>query len=173
MLPRRIGILRLASHLLHLLCLFAAFAAALSLRFSSGLFAIRDQPHLPSYAAYLFLAAAFWSLFSRFYRMDELLWQGEKLGAWWGAAWRSTVSSLAAVSLSAFFYRGYSFSRLMVAMFWALHIGFVLLSGTLLSRLRSRLARETAARRLPLVVIGDNPFARDVVERLQDRKSVV
>lgn len=166
MLPRRIGLLRLATHLGHLACLFGAFAGALYLRFSSGLFEVRDQPQLAFYAAYLSLAAAFWSLFARYHRVDELLWQGEQLDRWAIAALRAELSALAAVSLSAFFYRGYGFSRIMVAVFWSLHLALVLLSGPLLVRLRRRLAGQRGA--LRLLVIGGNPFSLRVVTRLRE-----
>ncbi len=166
MLPRRIGVLRLATHLGHLLCLFCAFSVAVYLRFTSGLFVIRDQPHLPSYAAYAFLAAACWSLAARACGVDELLWHGATLGRWAGAALRATALALGAVTLLAFFYRGYSFSRLTVAMFWTLHTTLVFISGLLLVRLRARLAERRDA--LQMLVVGRNEFSERVVARLRE-----
>jgi exopolysaccharide biosynthesis polyprenyl glycosylphosphotransferase len=146
-------------------CLFAAFSTTLWLRFESGVFVIRDQPHLPSYAAYAFLSAAFWSLFSRFYRVDELVWEEQRLGAFAGAACRAALASMATVSVCAFFYRGYSFSRVMVGSFWALHLVLVLAGGLALSWLRRRWTQPGGAARL--LVLGGGEFAATLARRLE------
>jgi putative colanic acid biosynthesis UDP-glucose lipid carrier transferase len=165
MLPRRLGLLRLASHLCGLACLAAAFSAALWLRFSSGFFEIRDAPHLPSYGAYLFFAAACWSLLARHGRVDERIWQGESLAAYCGAVVRAAAGALAIVSLLAFFYRGYSFSRLMIALFWTLHVALVWLLGIVLAQARLRLAKERGAARM--LVLGSGAFAETAAASLQ------
>jgi len=164
MLARRSGQLRLVSHLMNVVCLFTAFSATLWLRFESGVFVIRDQPNLPFYAAYAFLSAALWSLFSRFFHVDECVWQEGRTGAFAGAAWRATLASLATVSICVFFYRGYSFSRLMVGSFWALHLVLVLAAGQLLAWLLRR-SRQGKSR---LLILGDGPFADGIARRLQE-----
>lgn len=166
MLARRSGQLRLVSHLWTIVCLFAAFSATLWLRFESGAFEIRDQPDLPFYAAYAFLSAAFWSLFSRFYRVDDRMWEEKRLGDFATAAFQATLASLATVSICVFFYRGYSFSRVMVGLFWALHSTLVLTGGLALSWLRRSLTREAGATRL--LVIGDGQFAHALARRLEE-----
>src|SRR5258708_6379043 len=133
MLARRSGQLRLVSHLWNIVCLFAAFSTTLWLRFESGVFVIRDHPNLPFYAAYAFLSAAVWSLFSRFHRVDERVWEEKRFGTFAAAACRATLVSLATVSICVFFYRGYSFSRAMVGLFWTLHLTLVLAGGLVLS----------------------------------------
>jgi putative colanic acid biosynthesis UDP-glucose lipid carrier transferase len=165
MVGRRIKLLRLFTHLLHVLCLFAAFWLALWLRFQSGWFPIRDLPRLPSYAGYAFLAAALWSLFSRYYRVDERIWEGQSPGDWIGAVWRATLAALAAVSLAVFFYREYSFSRVMAGLFWGLHLSLVLSSGFPLYLLRRRLAQTSAPARL--LVLGEGEFADNLAGRLR------
>lgn len=166
MLGRRIKLLRLFTHLLHVLCLFAAFWLALWLRFQSGWFPIRDLPRLPSYAGYAFLAAAFWSLFSRYYRVDGRIWEGQNPVEWLGATWRATLAALAAVSLAVFFYRDYSFSRVMAGLFWGLHLALVLSSGIPLYWLRRRLSRAAAPARL--LVLGEGEFAGNLARCLRD-----
>lgn len=166
MLARRSGQLRLVSHLGNIVCLFAAFSATLWLRFESGVFVIRDQPNLPFYAAYAFLSAAFWSLFSRFYRVDDRVWEEKRFAGFAAAACQATLASLATVSICAFFYRGYSFSRVMVGSFWTLHLTLVLALGLVLSWLRRSWARESGAARL--LVLGNGPFAQALGGRLEE-----
>jgi len=166
MLARRSGQLRLVSHLWNVVCLFTAFSATLWLRFESGVFVIRDQPNLPSYAAYAFLSAAVWSVFSRFYRVDDRVWEEKRLGPFVTAACQATLAALATVSICAFFYRGYSFSRIVVGLFWALQLSLVLASGLLLSWLRRRWTSEAGAARL--LVLGDGTFAQSLARRLEE-----
>ena len=117
MFPRRLGTLRLALHLLHLGCLFAAFSLAVWLRFSSGWWRIRDEPDLAAYGAFLFVSAALWSLFARYHDLEERLLEEPGYSAWARACVRATVVSAMAVSAAAFCYRGYSFSRITIAVF--------------------------------------------------------
>ncbi len=70
MSPGRLNAARLAIHLGFIACLCAAFEAALWLRFSSGLWPLRDLPDHTAYSAFLIVAVAFWSLFARYFDLD-------------------------------------------------------------------------------------------------------
>ncbi len=66
-----------------------------------------------------------------------------------------------AVAALAFYYRGYSYSRIAVVLFWFLHLGLVLAAGALLFRFRNRLAARVLPR--AVVVIGSEPRVASLV----------
>lgn len=157
MFPRPLRTVRLAFHLLHLAFLAVSFSTAVWLRFSSGWWMVRDAPDPVAYAAFLLVSAALWSLFARHYELDERLLQEPSYAAWAGACLKAVLASAAAVAAVAFCYRGYSFSRMAIAIFWTLHLAITLLSAAVIFRARARI---TAGRQcFRIAVLGSHPGA--------------
>jgi lipopolysaccharide/colanic/teichoic acid biosynthesis glycosyltransferase len=117
--------MRRASILLKLwfpLALGLAFLAAVYIRFYSGLIPVEDAPLWPAYTAYFALSAALWSALEIRFRIIHRCFQAPSLGRWLWSLAQLDLLTLALVSSAAFFWRGYSFSRYTVALFWALHL---------------------------------------------------
>jgi lipopolysaccharide/colanic/teichoic acid biosynthesis glycosyltransferase len=99
-----------------------AFASAVYIRFYSGLIPIHDAPLWPAYFGYFVASACVWSLLEARYGLAERSHSERSLVAWGWQLVKLDILTLAVVSSGAFFWRGYSFSRYTVAIFWALHV---------------------------------------------------
>lgn len=111
----------IALKLLFPLVMGAAFFGAVYLRFYSGLIAVRDLPSWPAYTAYFVLSLALWSVLETRHGLADSLAGETAFGHWRWKLIRLSLLTFALVSVAAFLWRGYSFSRLAVMMFWALH----------------------------------------------------
>ncbi len=151
---------QIASWLLKLalpLGLGIAFAAALFIRFYSGLLRIEDRPAWPAYVAYFALSAALWpALETRFgiiYKCFDV-----SFARWLWLLAQLDAVTMALVSSAAFFWRAYSFSRYTVAVFWGLHFIF---SASAAACARRWVRRNAARRSVWIFVVGNAP---DLVE---------
>ncbi len=104
------------------LALGVAFLGAVYIRFYSGLLRVEDLPVWPAYTAYFVLTAALWSVLETRVGLIQTCFEYRSVHRWMLALARLDLLTLAAVSAAAFFWRGYSFSRLTVALFWTLHV---------------------------------------------------
>src|SRR5437867_11684012 len=106
------------------LALGVAFLAALYIRFYSGLIPVMDRPSWPAYGAYFVISVTLWSAFETRVGLIYRCFEEASLRGWLGALVRLDLLTLAVVSSLAFFWRGYSFSRYTVALFWSFHVLF-------------------------------------------------
>ena len=98
-----------------------AFLSAVYLRFYSGLLPVEDAPVWPAYTAYFVLSITLWSVLETRFRILDRCYEAPTLAGWAWSLAQLELLTLALVSSAAFFWRGYSFSRLTVAMFWTWH----------------------------------------------------
>ena len=101
-----------------------AFLAAVYVRFYSGLLRIEDLPNWPAYLAYLALSAALWSALEARAGLIYRCFNEPSVGRWLRSLAQLDCLTLGLVSLAAFFWRAYSFSRFTVALFWIFHFLF-------------------------------------------------
>ncbi len=134
-----------------------AFAAALYIRFYSGLLRIEDRPAWPAYVAYFALSAALWSALETRFGIIYKCFDVSFVRWLWLLAQLDAVS-MALVSSAAFFWRAYSFSRYTIAIFWGLHFIFCAAAAAC----ARGWARRNAGRRSAWIfIVGDEP---DLVE---------
>ena len=98
--------------------LVLAFAAALYIRFGSGWIEVEDLPKWPSYLLYGAVSAFVWFLLENRLPLQDTLEKQAPLRRWAGRLLYLNLLTLAAVSVWAFFWREYSFSRYVVGLFW-------------------------------------------------------
>ena len=107
--------------LLHL-ALGVTFLAAVYTRFYSGLLPVTDLPNWPAYLAYFVVSFTLWSVLETKFAIIHNCIGAPSLLRWTWVLVRLNLLTLALVSGAAFFWRGYSFSRVTVAGFWGLHV---------------------------------------------------
>ena len=107
-----------------LLSLAASFLLAVYLRFYSGVVTIADLPVWPAYLFYLAASVLVWSVLETRFRLASSLFDEPGLARWFGLVPQLGLLTLAIVSLGAFFWRDYSFSRYTIGGFWSLHFLF-------------------------------------------------
>ncbi len=107
-----------------LLSLAASFLLAVYLRFYSGIVTIVDLPVWPAYLFYLAASVLVWSVLETRFRLASSLFDEPRLARWFGLVLQLGLLTLAIVSLGAFFWRDYSFSRYTIGSFWSLHFLF-------------------------------------------------
>ncbi len=117
--------LRLVSPLV--LCL--AFLGAMYIRFYSGWVVVGDLPDWPSYSTYFVVSLAVWSVLETRFRLLQTCAESQWFRGWVISLIELNLLTLALVSSAAFFWRGYSFSRFTVALFWTLHVLSVTVAG--------------------------------------------
>jgi lipopolysaccharide/colanic/teichoic acid biosynthesis glycosyltransferase len=100
------------------LALGFAFLLAIYLRFYSGLVRVQDLPAGPAYTAYFVLSIALWSALETRFQLIYKCCEPGPFHQWLWLLAQLDLLTLAAVSAAAFFWRGYSFSRITVAIFW-------------------------------------------------------
>ena len=100
----------------------AAFLAAIYIRFYSRLLPVEDLPAWPAYTAYFVLSFTLWSVLETRFGIIYKCFGGASLARWLLSLVTLDLLTLALVSSAAFFWRGYSFSRLTVALFWTWHV---------------------------------------------------
>ena len=130
-----------------------AFLSAVYIRFYSGLLPAQDLPVWPAYITYFAVSVALWSALEARAGLTHTCFEGTNLGRWLWSLAQIDFVTLALVSSAAFFWRGYSFSRITVALFWTLHF--------LLCALAAGAARAWLRRRI------------GAAQGRSDRKSVV
>lgn len=146
------------------LALGLSFLSAVYVRFYSGLLPVQDLPAWPAYAAYFVLSVALWSALEARSGLICNCFEEASLGRWLWSLAQVDFLTLALVSLAAFFWRGYSFSRYTVAGFWTLH--FLLCAAAALA-LRAWVRGKAAGAAAPrpwIFVVGDGA-AREAVRR--------
>ncbi|MBI3698305.1 MAG: sugar transferase [Acidobacteria bacterium] len=132
------------------LALGIAYLAAIYIRFYSGLITAEDRPAWPAYLAYFVLSAALWSALETRFGIIYRCFEDATLGRWLWSLAELNVLTLALVSSAAFFWRGYSFSRYTVALFWTLHFALCALAAL---SVRAWLRRRAS---VLLIVIGEH-----------------
>jgi len=121
----------------------AAFLIAVYIRFYSGLLPIIDRPWWPAYLAYFTLSAGVWHMLGRRAGIIARCCSEPSLARWaWGLA-QVDLLALALVSAAAFFWRGYSFSRWTVMLFWTLHLALSVAAAGALRRRRAARASQS------------------------------
>jgi len=110
-----------ALHSLMPLILGISFLLSVYIRFYSGWIPAEDRPAWPGYVAYFVLSVAVWSALEARRRLVSSCFEQSSLLAWLWALAQIEGLSLALVSSAAFFWRTYSFSRDVVAIFWGSH----------------------------------------------------
>ncbi len=147
--------LRIAAEFLKLLLLLMAVVSggfAIYIRFYSGWIPALDQPHVPVYAGYFLASFAVWSVLGMRARLLQSLLTDPSVWAWLWTLLRLDSLALALVSAGTFFWRGYSFSRYTVVLFWALYLPLSLAAAWVV---RWWVHRDAGESRLWAVVIGD------------------
>lgn len=114
--------LTLTLKLLLPLLLAFSFLAAVYVRFYSGWITISDLPNWPAYLAYLAASVVIWSVLETRLAVASTVVEELSLRCWLGRLVRLDLLTLGIVSVGAFFWRGYSFSRYTVASFWLIHL---------------------------------------------------
>ena len=105
-----------------LLSLAASFLLAVFVRFYSGILTVVDLPVWPAYLSYLAASVAVWWVLETRIRLASSLFAEPSLRKWFGRALQLGLLTLAIVSIGAFFWRDYSFSRYTIgASGYALH----------------------------------------------------
>ena len=130
--------------------LVLAFAAALYIRFRSGWIEVEDLPAWPSYFLYGAVSAFVWFLLENRLPIASTLEEQAPLRRWAGRLLYLNLLTLAAISVGAFFWREFSFSRYVVGLFWIFYSVEGLLIGWMsgkLSLYRSRLVKVWVATR--------------------------
>ena len=108
------------------LSLAASFLLAVYVRFYSGIVTVVDLPVWPAYLFYLAASVVVWSVLETRLRLASTLFDEPRLSKWFGLVLQLGLLTLAIVSAGAFFWRGYSFSRYTIGVFWSLHFLFAL-----------------------------------------------
>jgi Undecaprenyl-phosphate glucose phosphotransferase len=141
------------------------------LRFHSGLLPRSDIPPFSDYALQLVPILVVWSFaFKAFdlYRPQRL---GSHLSEWWDITKASSLGALALVAIMSLVFRGYDYSRTVIAIFWASSI-----VGATMSRVVFREALRVARRRgynlRYAVVVGGGESAAEVFRVLERRHDV-
>jgi len=154
---------QLASAVLRLLfplTLGLAFLAAVYLRFYSGLLRVEDLPDWPAYTAYFVLSVSLWSVLETRFEIIHKCCQQPCLRRWFWSLARLDLLTLALASAAAFFWRGYSFSRITVAIFWGLHLALALAAAAGARAWARRKSRGEAAWLLLIGTEADEAAAR-------------
>ena len=113
-----------------------AFAAALYIRFGSDWIEVEDLPAWPSYLLYGAASAFVWFLLESRLPLVATLEGQAPLRRWAGRLLYLNLLTLAAISVGAFFWREYSFSRYVVGLFWI----FYALEGLLIGWISAKLS---------------------------------
>ena len=99
------------------------------IRFYSGWVVVEDLPDWPSYSTYFVVSLAVWSVLETRFRLLQTCAESQWFRGWVISLIELNLLTLALVSSAAFFWRGYSFSRFTVALFWTLHVLSVTVAG--------------------------------------------
>ena len=105
--------------------LAGSFCAAVYLRFYSGIFPVSDLPLWTAYCLYLGSTMVVWNLVERRLLLASTVIVERWLAGWIWRLIQVSLVTLAVVSVGTFFWRGYSFSRYTVGMFWLTHLAAV------------------------------------------------
>ncbi len=146
----------------------ACWLLAYWLRFYADIVPHSDIPPFSDYVLQLVPILVVWSFaFKGFdlYRPQRL---GSRLSEWWDITKASSLAALVLVAVMSLVFRGYDYSRLVIAIFWAFSI-----VGATMSRVVFREALRVARRRgynlRYAVVVGGGEAANEVF-RLLDRR---
>jgi lipopolysaccharide/colanic/teichoic acid biosynthesis glycosyltransferase len=143
------------------LAMGTAFFGALYLRFYSGLLPVRDLPGWPAYSAYFVLSLTLWQGLEARFALTAWNLETGSLGRWTWSLVRLDLLTLALASCGAFFWRGYSFSRFTVAVFWLLH---AVLCVCCAWAVRAWLVRKRRTASVWALLTGDDASLEDLVE---------
>ncbi|MBI3666438.1 MAG: hypothetical protein HY236_09495, partial [Acidobacteria bacterium] len=136
------------------LSLGAAFLAAIYIRFYSRLLPVEDLPMWPAYTAYFVLSLTLWTALETRFRIIYRCFEEVSLFRWLQSLVELDLLTLALVSSAAFFWRGYSFSRWTVALFWSLHVSLCLAAAW---GARAWARRRTDGNTVYILSIGERP----------------
>src|SRR5438094_8239471 len=173
---RATGMLKAHSRLLeHLtlafdLCLIAVcWVSAYAVRFH--LMRVTDVPPFRDYALQLVPILLVWGFAFRafdLYRPSRLAWH---LSEWLDIAKASTLGVLVLVAIMTFAFRGYDYSRVVIALFWAQSIVLVSFSRAVF-REALRFARRRGYNQRYAIVVGGGEPAAEVLRVLKRRPDV-
>ena len=121
------------------LALGLSFAIAVYLRFESGLFLISDRPDLRAYAGLGVISMAAWGALAARLWLSKAIIDDRDSSLWTLRLVLANTGTLTIVAAGAFFWRGYSFSRLTVILAW--------LTFSIMGALLAVAARRWATRR--------------------------
>lgn len=135
------------------LTLAGAFAIAVYTRFYSGWIYVGDLPSWPAYVTYFAVSTVLWLSLEPRYALTERFFVARSSIRWLWPVIKLDLLTLAVVSSAAFFWRGYSFSRFTVAVFWTAHVVICYVCGTIL---RVWLDRKQA--QIRVLLVGPSTF---------------
>jgi Undecaprenyl-phosphate glucose phosphotransferase len=152
-----------------LLLIAACWVLAYVLRFS--VFPASDMPPFEGYALQLVPILIVWGFAFRafdLYRPNRL---GSRVSEWLDVAKASTLGALVLVAIMTFAFRGHSYSRLVIVLFWAESIIAVSFSRAV-SREAFRFARRHGFNQRYAIVVGGGEPAAEVLRVLRRRPDV-
>jgi Undecaprenyl-phosphate glucose phosphotransferase len=152
------------------LCLIAiCWVSAYAIRFH--LMPVRDVPPFRDYALQLVPILLVWGLAFRafdLYRPNRL---ASHLSEWVDVAKASTLGALVLVAIMTFVFRGYEYSRVVIALFWVQSIVAVSFSRAVF-REALRFARRRGYNQRYAIVVGGGEPAAEVLRVLERRRDV-
>ena len=163
---------RLFEHLIlatDLLLIAGCWVSAYLVRFR--VMAASDVPPFEGYALQLVPILVVWGFSFRafdLYRPNRL---GSRLSEWFDVAKASTLGVLVLVAIMTFAFRGYDYSRIVIALFWGQSIVLVSLSRALF-REALRVARRRGYNQRYALVVGGGEPAAEVLRVLKRRPDV-
>jgi Undecaprenyl-phosphate glucose phosphotransferase len=152
-----------------LLLIAACWIAAYAVRFY--LLPVDDTPPFAGYALQVVPILVVWGFAFRafdLYRPNRL---GSRVSEWLDVAKASTLGVLVLVAIMTFVFRGYSYSRLVIVLFWAESIVAVSLSRAVFREL-FRFARRHGFNQRYAIVVGGGEPAAEVLRVLRRRPDV-
>ena len=152
-----------------LLLIAACWIVAYAVRFY--LFPVVDTPPFAGYALQLVPILVVWGFAFRafdLYRPNRL---GSRVSEWLDVAKASTLGVLVLVAIMTFVFREYSYSRLVIGLFWAESIVAVSLSRAVFREL-FRFARRHGFNQRYAIVVGGGEPAAEVLRVLRRRPDV-
>ena len=152
-----------------LLLIAACWIVAYTVRFY--VFPVPDTPPFAGYALQLVPILVVWGLAFRAFDLYRPHRLGSRVSEWLDVAKASTLGALVLVAIMTFVFRKYSYSRLVIGLFWAESIVAVSFSRAVFREL-FRFARRHGFNQRYAIVVGGGEPAAEVLRVLRRRPDV-
>ena len=140
-------------------------------RFHSGLFGRGDIPPFRDYVLQLVPILLVWTFAFKAFDLYRPLRLGSHLGEWWDITKASSLGAIVLVAIMSLVFRGYDYSRAVIALFWVFSIAAASFSRAVF-REALRVARRRGYNLRYAVVVGGGEAAAEVFRVLRRRPDV-
>lgn len=140
---------------------------AYHVRFSSGLFPVEEAPPLRYYTSALPLIALIWPVV---FNISKLYLPKRNVSLWsefYGIFKAGVIATFILICLSFFFYREYSYSRVLICIFFALSLLLIILSRMVI-RSAIRYLRRKGRNLKNVIIVGAGDLGRRVAQKMSE-----